>query len=99
MIMNILNIMIISSNETMEGLRVTLDDCEKLIRNKVVCTPGGVTRSGHPLISFPDNHRWCEVLETELLLLLKYFYHITPKTEQVNLKKKIYFFLLSYYFF
>ena len=83
----------------MEGMRVTLDDCEKLIRNKVVSTPGGVTRSGHPLISFPDNHRWCEVLETELLLLLKYFYHITPKTEQVNLKKKIYFFLLSYYFF
>ena len=76
----------------MEGLRVTLDDCEKLIRNKVVSTPGGVTRSGHPLISFPDNHRWCEVLETELLLLLKYFYHITPKTEQVILKKKTHIF-------
>ena len=62
---------------------MNLRDCEKLIRNKVVGLPGGFTKSGHPLIIFPDNYRWFEVLETELHLLLKYYCHIIPRAEQV----------------
>ena len=70
----------------MESLQVTLADCEKLIKSKIVCTPGGVTKCGHPLLAFPDNYKWYEVLETELLLLLKYLCNVaTPKAEQVNI--------------
>ena len=45
---------------------------------------GGFTRSGHPLIILPDVYKWFEVLETELNLLLKYYCHIIPRTEQVS---------------
>ena len=45
---------------------------------------GGFTRSGHPLIIFPDVYKWYEVLETELHLLLKYYCHIIPRAEQVR---------------
>ena len=72
-----------SSTETTEELQVNLRDCEKLIRNKVVGLPGGFTKSGHPLIVFPDSYRWFEVLETELHLLLKYYCHIIPRADQV----------------
>ena len=85
MIVEYLNIMSVnsSSTETFEELKVNLRDCEKLIRNKVVGLPGGFTKSGHPLIVFPDNYKWFEVLETELHLLLKYYCHIIPRSDQV----------------
>ena len=46
---------------------------------------GGFTRSGHPLLILPDIYKWYEVLETELNLLLKYYCHIIPRAEQVNI--------------
>ena len=46
---------------------------------------GGFTRTGHPLLILPDIYKWYEVLETELNLLLKYYCHIIPRAEQVNI--------------
>ena len=41
-------------------LAVTLADCEQLIRQGVVGLPGAVTRTGHPVITFPNSSRWDE---------------------------------------
>ena len=46
---------------------------------------GGFTKSGHPLILFPDNYRFHEVLESDLHLLLKYYISVVPRAEQVLL--------------
>ena len=45
---------------------------------------GGLTKSGHPLIKFPNNYRFNEVLESDLHLLLKYYVSVIPKNEQVS---------------
>ena len=60
-------------------LAVTLADCEQLIRQGVVGLPGAVTRTGHPVISFPNSCRWDEVLESDLRLLLQYYVSIIPR--------------------
>ena len=43
---------------------------------------GGFTKAGSPLLLFPNNPRFSEVLETDLHLLLKYFVSIIPNTDQ-----------------
>ena len=65
-------------------LNVTLKDCESLIRLGVLGLPGGVTKTGCPLIFFPNTYRFNEVLESDLHLLLKYYVSIIPRTEQVT---------------
>jgi len=45
--------------------------------------PGGFTKSGHPLLMFPDNYRFHEVLESDLHLLLKYYISVVPRAEQM----------------
>ena len=65
-------------------LNVTLHDCEGLIRLGVLGLPGGVTKTGCPLIFFPNTYRFNEVLESDLHLLLKYYVSIIPRTEQVT---------------
>ena len=65
-------------------LSVTLHDCEGLIRLGVLGLPGGVTKTGCPLIFFPNTYRFNEVLESDLHLLLKYYVSIIPRTEQVT---------------
>ena len=45
---------------------------------------GGFTKSGHPLLIFPDNYRFHEVLESDLHLLLKYYISVVPRAEQVS---------------
>ena len=45
---------------------------------------GGFTKSGHPLIIFPNNYRFNEVLESDLHLLLKYYVSVIPKNDQVD---------------
>ena len=47
-----------SSADTVSELQVTLRDCEGLLRRGVVGLPGAVTRSGRPLLTFPDNYRY-----------------------------------------
>ena len=37
------------------------------------------------MLILPDIYKWYEVLETELNLLLKYYCHIVPRAEQVNI--------------
>jgi len=64
------------------GIQINLRDCEDLIRERVVGLPGGFTKSGHPLLVFPDTYRFNEVLESDLHLLLKYYISVVPKTEQ-----------------
>merc|ERR1719206_398866 len=68
---------------TYGGLQVNLDDCEHLIRSRVVGLPGCFTKSGHPLLIFPDNYRFHEVLESDLHLLLKYYISVVPRAEQM----------------
>jgi len=72
-----------SSGEPSGGLQVNLKDCENLIRNRIVGLPGGFTKSGHPLLMFPDNYRFHEVLESDLHLLLKYYISVVPRAEQM----------------
>ena len=82
-----------------QELQVNLKDCENLIRHRIVGLPGmlclkkktcyfhisgGFTKSGHPLIMFPNNYRFNEVLESDLHLLLKYYVSVIPKNEQVS---------------
>ena len=45
---------------------------------------GGFTKSGHPLLIFPDNYRFDEVLESNLHLLIKYYISVVPRAEQVS---------------
>jgi len=65
-----------------QGLQVHLRDCEDLIRDRIIGLPGGFTKSGHPLLMFPDNYRFNEVLESDLHLLLKYYISVVPRAEQ-----------------
>ena len=60
---------------------MTLRDCEHLIRHGVVGLPGGVTKTGCPLVIFPNTYKFLELMETDLHLLLTYIVSITPRTE------------------
>ena len=64
-------------------LSVNIKDCEALIRHGVVGLPGGLTKSGSPIILFPNTYKFNEVLETDLQLLLKYYVAIIPRQDQV----------------
>ena len=65
-------------------LSVNIKDCEALIRHGVVGLPGGQTKSGSPIILFPNTYKFNEVLETDLQLLLKYYVAIIPRQDQVG---------------
>ena len=65
-------------------LSVNIKDCEALIRHGVVGLPGGQTKSGNPIILFPNTYKFNEVLETDLQLLLKYYVAIIPRQDQVG---------------
>ena len=65
-------------------LSVNIKDCEALIRHGVVGLPGGLTKSGSPIILFPNTYKFNEVLETDLQLLLKYYVSIIPRQDQVG---------------
>lgn len=70
---------------------VYLRDCQHLIREGVVGLPGGFTKSGHPLLVFPDIKESSvpppsgvssNVTESDLHLLLKYYISVVPKVEK-----------------
>ena len=44
----------------------------------MVGLPGGLTKSGNPIIFFPNTYKFNEVLETDLKLVLKYYVSIIP---------------------
>ena len=66
-----------------QDLNVNLQDCESLIRLGVVGLPGGVTKTGCPIILFPNTYRFNDMLESDLNLLLQYYVSIIPRTEQM----------------
>ena len=76
----------LSSNRRQQAaeLSVNIKDCEALIRHGVVGLPGGLTKSGSPIILFPNTYKFNEVLETDLKLLLKYYVSIIPRQDQVG---------------
>ena len=65
-------------------LSVNIKDCEALIRHGVVGLPGGLTKSGSPIILFPNTYKFNQVLETDLQLVLKYYVSIIPRPDQVG---------------
>ena len=65
-------------------LNVNLKDCETLIRHGVVGLPGGVTKTGCPVILFPNTYKFNEVLESDLHLVLQYYVSIIPRNEHVS---------------
>ena len=66
------------SRHQASDLSVNIKDCEALIRHGVVGLPGGLTKSGNPIILFPNTYKFNEVLETDLKLVLKYYVSIIP---------------------
>lgn len=73
-----------SRRQTPAELSVNIKDCEALIRHGVVGLPGGLTKSGSPIILFPNTYKFNEALETDLQLLLKYYVSIIPRQDQVR---------------
>ena len=53
-------------------------------RRGTVGLPGGFTKSGNPVLIFPDKAGFSSVTEGDLHLLLKYFISVVPKAEQVR---------------
>lgn len=53
-----------------------------MIRAKAVGLPGGFTKSGHPLLIFPDTTKFTQIPDSDLLLLLKYYISVIPRNEQ-----------------
>lgn len=71
--------------EYKETIQVYLHDCQHLVRRGIVGLPGGFTKSGNPLLFFPDKAGFSNVSEGDLHLLLKYFISVVPRAEQVLL--------------
>ena len=51
---------------------------------KIISLPGGFTKSGNPVLIFPDKAGFSSVSEGDLLILLKYFISVVPGREQVK---------------
>ena len=65
--------------------QVYLADCQHLVRRGLVGLPGGFTKSGNPLLIFPDRAATGAVSEGDLHLLLKYFISVVPRADQVRM--------------
>ena len=72
-----------SHEEFRETVQVHLHDCQHLVRRGIVGLPGGFTKSGNPLLFFPDKAGFSSVSEGDLHLLLKYFISVVPRSNQV----------------
>ena len=53
------------------------------MRRGIVGLPGGFTKSGNPLLFFPDKAGFSNVSEGDLHLLLKYFISVVLRADQV----------------
>ena len=72
-----------SHEEYKETIQVHLNGCQHLVRRGIVGLPGGFTKSGNPLLFFPDKAGFSNVSEGDLHLLLKYFISVVPRADQV----------------
>ena len=78
-----------SQDEYKESIQVHLHDCQHLVRRGIVGLPGGFTKSGNPLLFFPDKAGFSNVSEGDLHLLLKYFISVVPRADQVLILSSI----------
>ena len=72
-----------SSSSQEQQAQVHLQDCENLLRDEWVGLPGGFTKSGHPLLIFPDKNKFSHLHDSDLNLLLQYYVSVVPRAEQV----------------
>ena len=72
-----------SRSEQRESKQVHLADCEHLIREEWVNLPGGFTKTGSPLLIFPDKAQFNYLHVTDLHTLLQYYINVVPRSEQV----------------
>ena len=72
-----------SSNNQEQHIQVHLQDCENLLRDEWVGLPGGFTKTGHPLMIFPDKNKFSHLQDSDLNLLLQYYVSVVPRAEQV----------------
>ena len=78
-----------SRSEQRESKQVHLADCEHLIREQWVNLPGGFTKTGSPLLIFPDKAQFNYLHVTDLHTLLQYYINVVPRSEQVALFSSI----------
>merc|ERR1711971_299668 len=71
-----------SRSEQRESKQVHLQDCEHLIREEWVNLPGGFTKTGSPLLIFPDKSQFNYLHVTDLHTLLQYYINVVPRSEQ-----------------
>ena len=73
-----------SYTEHREQAQVHLQDCEHFLRDEWIGLPGGFTKSGHPLLIFPDKNKFSHLHDSELNILLQYYISVVPRAEQVR---------------
>ena len=73
-----------SSSSQDQQAQVHLQDCENLLRDEWVGLPGGFTKTGHPLLIFPDKNKFSHLHDSDLNILLQYYVSVVPRAEQVG---------------
>ena len=65
---------------------LTTNDC----REEWVSLPGGFTKTGSPLLVFPDKAQFNYLHVTDLHTLLQYYINVVPRSEQVSILPALY---------
>ena len=65
---------------------LTTNDC----REEWVSLPGGFTKTGSPLLVFPDKAQFNYLHVTDLHTLLQYYINVVPRSEQVSMLPALY---------
>ena len=63
-----------------------MNDC----REEWVSLPGGFTKTGSPLLVFPDKAQFNYLHVTDLHTLLQYYINVVPRSEQVSMLPALY---------
>ena len=63
-----------------------INDC----REEWVSLPGGFTKTGSPLLVFPDKAQFNYLHVTDLHTLLQYYINVVPRSEQVSMLPALY---------
>ena len=59
-------------------------------REEWVSLPGGFTKTGSPLLVFPDKAQFNYLHVTDLHTLLQYYINVVPRSEQVSMLPALY---------
>ena len=59
-------------------------------REEWVSLPGGFTKTGSPLLVFPDKAQFNYLHVTDLHTLLQYYINVVPRSEQVSMPPALY---------